>query len=89
MILTLFVSKKVKTFAKITNTINQYINIIIPSFFLYVKLNFISYIYINIRKTENQVKNSYFLIFFRKLLDFIYGLLYNLYIDKKRLEKIL
>ena len=89
MILTLFVSKKVKTFAKITNTINQYINIIIPSFFLYVKLNFISYIYINIRKTENQVKNSYFLIFFIKLLDFIYGLLYNLYIYKNRLEKIL
>ena len=89
MILTLFVSKKVKTFAKITNTINQYINIIIPSFFLYVKLNFISYIYINIRKTENQVKNTYFLIFFIKSLDFIYGLLYNLYIDKKRLEKIL
>ena len=89
MILTLFVSKKVKTFAKITNTINQYINIIIPSCCLYVKLNFISYIYINIRKTENQVKNSYFLIFFIKSLDFIYGLLYNLYIDKKRLEKIL
>ena len=67
----------------------QYINIKLPSFFLYVKLNFLSYLYNNIRKTENQVKNSYFLIFFIKLLDFIYGLLYNLYIDKKRLEKIL
>ena len=67
----------------------QYINIKLPSFFLYVKLNFLSYLYNTIRKTENQVKNSYFLIFFIKLLDFIYGLLYNLYIDKKRLEKIL
>ena len=67
----------------------QYINIKLPSFFLYVKLNFLSYLYNNIRKTENQVENSYFLIFFIKLLDFIYGLLYNLYIDKKRLEKIL
>ena len=67
----------------------QYINIKLPSFFLYVKLNFLMYLYNNIRKTENQVKNSYFLIFFIKLLDFIYGLLYNLYIDKKRLEKIL
>ena len=67
----------------------QYINIKLPSFFLYVKLNFLSYLYNNIRKTENQAKNSYFLIFFIKLLDFIYGLLYNLYIDKNRLEKIL
>ena len=67
----------------------QYINIKLPSFFLYVKLNFLSYLYNTIRKTENQVKNSYFLIFFIKLLDFIYGLLYNLYIDKNRLEKIL
>ena len=67
----------------------QYINIKLPSFFLYVKLNFLLYLYNNIRKTENQVENSYFLIFFIKLLDFIYGLLYNLYIDKKRLEKIL
>ena len=67
----------------------QYINIKLPSFFLYVKLNFLSYLYNNIRKTENQAENSYFLIFFIKLLDFIYGLLYNLYIDKKRLEKIL
>ena len=67
----------------------QYINIKLPSFFLYVKLNFLWYLYNTIRKTENQAKNSYFLIFFIKLLDFIYGLLYNLYIDKKRLEKIL
>ena len=67
----------------------QYINIKLPSFFLYVKLNFLLYLYNNIRKTENQVENSYFLIFFIKSLDFIYGLLYNLYIDKKRLEKIL
>ena len=80
-------SKNVKTFANKTSIIIQYINIKLPSFFLYVKLNFLSYLYNNIRKTENQVKNSYFLIFFIKLLDFIYGLLYNLYIDKKDWKK--